>query len=80
LSRTIQPGSWGVLNNAGRNLNKKPEAEDNESLLLSVFDNLNNLYEKLNRLNYLVQRKDIEKIIYRKSTGNQNEDQYEIKQ
>jgi len=64
MTQTIQPCSWAVLNKADMGLTKnKPEAEDNGKLLLSVFDSMNKLYEKLNRLNYLIQRKKLEQII-----------------
>jgi hypothetical protein len=66
MTQTIQPCSWAVLNKPDKDLTKnKPEAEDNRKLLLSVFDSLNNLCEKLNRLNYLLQRRNLEQIIYR---------------
>jgi hypothetical protein len=66
MTKTTQPCTWGILNNTGKDLTiKKPEAEDNRNLLLSVFDSLNNLYEKLNRLNYVLARRNIEQIIYR---------------
>jgi len=61
MSRTIQPRSWVSLNDNDENLvENKPETEDNKALLLSVFDGLNNLYEKINRLDYILQRKNIE--------------------
>ena len=64
MTQTIQSCSKAILNKTGKNLNTdKPEKEDNMSHLLSIFDGLNNLYEKLNRLNYLIERKDIEQII-----------------
>jgi len=44
----------------------KPETEDNRRLLLLLFDNLNKLRENLNRLNYLLERKKIELILYQK--------------
>jgi len=70
MTQTTQPRSWAVLNNAGKDLNiKKPEEEDNMSLLLSVFDSLNALYEKLNRLNYVIKRKNMELSIYNKNKG-----------
>jgi hypothetical protein len=47
----------------------KPKAEDNMGLLISVFDSLNNLCEKLNRLNYVLQRKTMELDIYQKGRG-----------
>jgi hypothetical protein len=39
------------------------------SLLLSIFDKLNNLYEKLNRLNYLIDRRNIEQLLYHEREG-----------
>jgi len=66
MTQTTQPCTWGILHNAGKDLTiKRPEAEDNRNLLLAVFDSLNNLNEKLNRLNYLLARRNIEQIIYR---------------
>ena len=70
MTKTTQPRSWAVISNTGRDLNiKKPEAEDNLSLMLSVYDSLNNLYEKLNRLAYLLKRKNMEQSIYGKNKG-----------
>ena len=74
MTQTIQPRSLATLNNAGKDLTiHKPETEDNMSLLLSVLDNLNNLYEKLNRLNYVLQRWNIELILYQKAKEKLNE-------
>jgi hypothetical protein len=59
-----------VLHETGKDLTiNKGETEDNMSLLLSVFDSLNTLCEKLGRLNYVHQRKNIEQILYRKDKG-----------
>jgi len=69
MTQTVQSRSYVLLNYSRKDLNRKPEAEDNISLLLSVFDSLNKLYENLNRLNYIVQRKNIEQILYQKSRG-----------
>jgi len=71
MTQTIQLRSWALLNNVGKNLaiNKEPVREDNISLLLSVFDGLNNLYEKLNKLNYIIERKIIELRIHSKFKG-----------
>jgi len=67
ITQTIQPRSWTLLCEASKDLTKnKLETEDNMSLLLKVFDNLNNLYEKLNRLNYVIQRRNIKQILYPK--------------
>jgi len=67
MTQTVQPRSWATLSNAGEDLNKPKAEEDNRSLLLSVFDSLNELYEKLNRLNYVIKRKNIELSIYNKN-------------
>ncbi|MDR2923302.1 MAG: hypothetical protein LBU85_08180 [Treponema sp.] len=65
MTQTTQPRSWAVLSEARKDLTiKKPETEDNRSLLLSVFDSLNTLHEKLSRLDYVIQRKNIEQILY----------------
>jgi len=70
MTQTIQPCSWAVLDNAGKDLTvKKSETEDIRSLLLSVFDSLNDLSEKLNRLNYLLTRRNIERGLYRRGKG-----------
>jgi hypothetical protein len=67
MTHTIQTRSQTILNNSGKDLTvKEPETEDNMSLLLQVLDSLNGLYEKLNRLNYVIQKKNMEQAIYRK--------------
>ena len=73
MTQTTQPCSWAVLNKPGKGLPKnKTESEDNMKLLLSVFDSLNNLCEKLNRLNYAIQRRKLEQIVYRDNKGETN--------
>jgi hypothetical protein len=63
LTKTIQPRSQVSLSKAEKDLTlNETEAEDNVSLLLSVYDSLNNLCDKLSRLNYVIQRKNIEQI------------------
>jgi len=70
MTQTIQSRSCVSLREADKNLNKnKPETEDYKSLLLHIFDSLNNLYEKLNRLDYLIQKRNIEQILYPKGKG-----------
>jgi hypothetical protein len=71
MTQTIQPRSWKISIYVTNNdlPIQKPEAEDNKSLMLSVFDNLNNLYEKLNRLNYVIQRRKIKQILYPRKRG-----------
>ena len=58
MTQTIQPRSWKTtINVKDRDLPiQKSEAEDNERLLLSLFDSLNNLYENLVRINYVIQQ------------------------
>jgi len=72
MSRTEQPRSWATLSNAGEDLNKnKPEpeteTEDNRTIVLSLIDSLNNLYEKLIRLDNVMKKKMIEQTLYPKS-------------
>jgi len=70
MTKTIQPRTWAILNETNKDLTiHKPETEDIRSLLLLVFDSLNDLYEKLNRLNYMLQRRNIEHILYPKDKG-----------
>ncbi|MDR2921985.1 MAG: hypothetical protein LBU85_01430 [Treponema sp.] len=68
--KTIQPRSWALLNEPGKDLTiNKPETEDNRELFLQVFDSMNNLYEKLSRLVYVVQKKKLESELYHGSEG-----------
>ena len=61
MTKTIQQRSSASLNETVENLTvDKPKTEDNVDLLLQVLDSLNTLYERLNRLNYVIQRKNIE--------------------
>jgi hypothetical protein len=70
MTQTIQSRSSVSLKEADTDLNKnKPEPEVNKSLLLYIFDSLNNLYEKLNRLDYLIPRKKIEQILHPEKIG-----------
>ena len=70
MTQTAQPRSWATLSNAGKDLTKqKPETEDDRSRILSIFDGLNNLYEKLSRLEYLLKRRNIEQILYQRGKG-----------
>ncbi|MDR2924222.1 MAG: hypothetical protein LBU85_12890 [Treponema sp.] len=75
MTQTVQPRSWALLSEAGKDLTlDKSETEDNRELLLQVFDSMNNLYEKLSRLDYVVKRKKMEMQIYRESEGEKSED------
>jgi hypothetical protein len=65
MSRTEQPRSWATLSNAGEDLNRnKPEIEDNRTIVLSLIDSLNNLYEKLIRLDNVMKKRMIEQELY----------------
>ena len=58
MTQTTQYRSLAVLNEPGANPAKnKPETEDNMKLLLTVYDNLNELYERLNRLGNIIEKK-----------------------
>jgi len=61
MTQTTQPRSLAYLSEPGKELNRSiPEAEDNMTLLLSVYDSLNNLCDRLSRLEYVLKRKKIE--------------------
>ena len=62
MAKTIQPRTWKTaLNETGKNYYiQKPKKEDNMSLYLSLLDDLNDLYKKLCKLNYLSQKRKIE--------------------
>jgi hypothetical protein len=61
MTQTIQPCSWATLSNEEKDLN---QTEDNKILLLSVFDSMNELIKTVNKLNYVLQRKKLEHILY----------------
>jgi len=70
LTLTAQPCSCTSLHETNKNFNlKKSETEDNRSLLLSIFDSLENLLVKLSRLEYIITKKNIENILYNESKG-----------
>jgi hypothetical protein len=74
MTQTTQPCSWAVINKKNNiSTNNKPETEDNRELLLSLFDSLNKLYEKLNRLNYMIQRRNLEQSMYSNNKGETND-------
>ena len=61
MTQTAQFRSLAVLNKEGKDLTKNnPEQESNARLLLTIYDNLNELYEKLNRLSYVMDRRIVE--------------------
>jgi len=65
MTQTIQPNSWATLSSVEKELNP----EDNKKLLLSVFDSMTKLSEAVNKLNYVVQRKNLEQILYQEKNG-----------
>jgi len=70
MTKTVQTRLLVSLSEPDKELTiNKSEPEDNSGLLLQVFDNLNSLYEKLNRLNYVIERKNIEQILHQKCKG-----------
>jgi len=71
MTETIQPRSWETeVHVTGNDLHmQKPETEDNLSSLLTLSNNLNTLYESLNKLNYMLenyvnQTKKLEQVFY----------------
>ena len=67
MSRTLQYRSWATLSEPGETSKEDiSEPEDNRKLLLTVYDNLNELYEKLNRLNYVIEKRKLEQYLYLK--------------
>lgn len=70
VTRTVQPRSWVSLGGAGGGLTAdKPEAEDTMSLLLSLYGNLNALYEILSGLSCKIEKKARELEDYRENNG-----------
>jgi hypothetical protein len=60
MTQTVQSGPWDKAIETDNYVNIAiSEANDNLSLLYSVFDSLNNLNQKLYRLNRVIQRKNI---------------------
>jgi len=63
MTKTAQPRSWAVLSKEckGQDLTiNESKTEDNVNLMLMLCDSLNDLYEKLNRLSYVMEKKIIE--------------------
>jgi hypothetical protein len=62
MTETTQPGSWKTavyVTDNGLHI-QKPETEDNMSLMLTLSNNLNKLYENINAFNNLVKKYEIE--------------------
>jgi hypothetical protein len=63
LTKTIQSGSWVSLDDADKNQTMcELKTADNMTLLLSLFDSLNTLCEKLSKLYYEKKKKNMELI------------------
>jgi hypothetical protein len=61
MTTTAQQCSWAALNNTDKYITKADDdIEDNNRLLLSIADSMNNLCEKLSRLEYVLERKNME--------------------
>ncbi|GBU26821.1 hypothetical protein R84B8_00336 [Treponema sp. R8-4-B8] len=69
ITETSQPASWATLSDAGKDLTIDSETEENINLMLTICDNLNELFEKLSKLNYLMGRKIIEYNLNQKNKG-----------
>jgi hypothetical protein len=70
MTSTSQNCSWAVLTNTDKYISKaEDDIEDNNRLLLSIADSMNNLCEKLNKLEYVLKRKNLEHITYPKGKG-----------
>jgi len=56
MTETIQPRSWETVIHITDNNShiQKPEKENSMSSLLTLSNNLNNLHENINRLNYMI--------------------------
>jgi hypothetical protein len=70
MTQTAQSRFWAYINKAGKDITAdKPETDDNINLFISVIDSLNKLYGVLSRLNFIIDRKIIEKYISLDSEG-----------
>jgi uncharacterized protein YukJ len=75
MTRTTQFHSQAVLNDTHQSIiNAENGIEDNNRLLLSIADSMNDLCEKLSRLEYVLKRKNVERILYPEGKGERNED------
>ncbi|WP_461257631.1 hypothetical protein, partial [Treponema sp. R80B11-R83G3] len=52
ITETSQPSSWATLSDVGKDLTIDSETDENINLMLTICDNLNELFEKLSKLNY----------------------------
>lgn len=69
-TQTAQFRSLAALGEAEKDSTvNKPGTEDNADLLFTVFKSLNDLYEKLNRLSYVMGEKIVEQNLHQKGEG-----------
>jgi len=69
-TQTTQSRSLATLDETKKDSTAtQPKTEDNERLLLTVYENLNELYEKLNRLTYVMGKKLVEQNLHQKGEG-----------
>ena len=62
-TQTKQPRSLACFSELEKKPDKDtPETEDNMTLLLSVYDSLNKLCDRLSRLDYLLKKKNVVQI------------------
>jgi hypothetical protein len=70
MTQTVQFSSRVLLSNAGKDLTRhKSEAEGGMIPLLPLFDSLTILCENLTKLNYVIQRRNIERILSQRDNG-----------
>jgi hypothetical protein len=60
MTTTAQSCSSAVLNNTNKYITKAEDGIEDNRLLLSIADGMNNLCDKLGRLEYVLERKNIE--------------------
>jgi hypothetical protein len=71
MTQTKQPRSLAYFSESEKKPDKNtPKTEDNMALLISVYDSLNKLCDRLNRLNYLLKRKNVVQISSQKGEAN----------
>jgi len=71
MARTMQSRSWASLSNAGEDLNvikhepiPMSEFQNNKAILLTIIKDLNTLQGKINRLDYLMKKREMEQNLY----------------
>ena len=70
MTHTIQSRPSGSSSKSDTDLSvHEGETEDNMDLLLQMLGNLDNIYEKLSRLDHLMERKEIELKLHQRSKG-----------